>query len=192
MTPVNLGTDERLANSYFAARPLSAGKQPRSLAQAVELAAGLVDDRALRPVIQANARLEFQTRTILALLTFCYARQVYSSKVIVAQMRRDFDPIGINDRDLPNAGTLQRFRGENRGPLCFCLKAALQFLAEEKVKQGFVTHVKESHIAHEASRRIVMAMFTDSLEVDQTQKPDFELNLPWLPAQIVDNPDRRR
>ncbi len=33
--------------------------------------------------------------------------------------------------------------------------------------RGIVTHVSETHLAEEANRRIIMAMFTDSLELDK-------------------------
>jgi hypothetical protein len=108
----------------------------------------------------------FQARSLLALLTFCYARQVYSSNTIATRLKREFGSFRVDGNELPDALMLKLFRHENRGPLGFCLRSALHFLAAEKVRQGFVTRLKEAHITEEANRRITMAMFTDSLETE--------------------------
>jgi hypothetical protein len=141
-------------------------RPPRSLAHAVELAVGQIDEALLTPVADQRSSETFQAGKVLALLTYCYARQIYSSTVIAAQLRRDFNAFKLADDGLPDGRMLRRFRCENRGPLDHCLRAALIFLAEQKIKQGFVTHVREAHIVQEASRRVIMAMFTDSLEME--------------------------
>src|SRR5262249_19615823 len=127
------------------------------------------------PVTADPATAVFESRTMLALLTFCYARQVYSSKTIAAQLRRDIN-FRMSGQPVPDAAKLQQFRSGNRAVLDFCLRSALLFLAHEKIRQGVVTHVKETHIIQEASRRIVMAMFTDSLELEREDKPELSLH----------------
>jgi len=42
----------------------------------------------------------------------------------------------------------------------------LCYLAEQKVKQGIVTKVNKAHLAEEANRRIIMAMFIDATDLD--------------------------
>lgn len=148
-------------------------KSPQSLAEAVELAVDQVDANCVRDVSGARAGTVFQPRTMLGMLTFCYARQIYSSSEIARQLRREFQPFRVSGGDLPDSALLQRFRSVNRGAIVFCLKLALLFLAEEKIKQGVVTHVRRAHLAREANRRIIMAMFTDNLEAPLSQgSPD--------------------
>jgi hypothetical protein len=134
------------------------------LADAVEAAVDQVDANCLTPVADAAAGPAFQSRTLLGLLTYCYARQVYSSGEIAAQLGRELRPFWVDEIDVPDAGALHRFRAENRTALVFCLRLALLFLAEEKIREGVVTHVKRAHIHQEANRRVIMAMFTDSLQ----------------------------
>ena len=140
----------------------------------MELAVGQVVQTSVKPLDRTGIGPPFQATKVLALLTFCYARQIYSSTKIAALLRRDFNSTRVAGNNLPDAWRLKRFRSENRRPLDFCLRSVLRFLAEEKIQQGFVTHVKEAHITQEASRRVIMAMFTDSLEMEL----DSELEAP--------------
>src|SRR5579859_620202 len=165
MMTVNLENNMRAYSARYEQRSHGQEHQyPQTLAEAVEMAVDHVDAGCLRPVAGVDAGPAFQARTMLGLLAFCYARQVYSSAEIAAQLGRELTPFRANDINLPDAVILQRFRAENRGPLAFCLRSALVFLAEEKIRQGVVTHVKRAHIHQEANRRIITAMFTDSLE----------------------------
>ena len=177
MTTISLGNDMRFGTRYRQASPEAQSRQACSLAHAVEYAVGQVDGRVLRPVTRSGIAPTFHADKMLALLTFCYARQIYSSTKIAALLRRDFNSTRVAGNDLPDARVLERFRCENRGPLNFCLRSVLLFLAEEKIQQGFVTHVKEAHITQEASRRVIMAMFTDSLEMEQDSEPAAPLEL---------------
>ncbi|HZR16509.1 MAG TPA: hypothetical protein VFE51_04215 [Verrucomicrobiae bacterium] len=165
MTTISLERDLGAGRNGFDAIDTS-NAQARSLAQAVEAAVNKVNETALREVARLDTAPAVQARALLALLAFCYARQVYSSKTIEAQLQELTSRRFAGDR-LPDAAMLQLFRLHNRGPLSFCLKSALSFMAEEKIRQGFVTHVKEAHLVQEARRRIVMAMFTDSLEGEE-------------------------
>ena len=55
---------------------------------------------------------------------------------------------------------------ENRDAIRSCLTTALAFLAEQKVEEGVVTKAWQPDLAEEATRRITMAMFIDSMELD--------------------------
>jgi hypothetical protein len=165
MMTISLERDFRFARRNGSDAADTSNEHARSLAQAVEAAVDKVNETALREVAPLDSAPAVQARALLALLTFCYARQVYSSRTIEAQLQEFTCRRFAGDR-LPDAAMLQLFRLHNRGPLSFCLKSALSFMAEEKIRQGFVTHVKEAHLVQESRRRIVMAMFTDSLEGD--------------------------
>ena len=75
MTNVYLETDTR----GFTGRYSQPGgalwlKSPQSLAEAVELAVDQVDANCLRDVSGSRSGTVFQPRTLLGMLTFCYAR----------------------------------------------------------------------------------------------------------------------
>ena len=168
MMTVNLETDMRVLSVRYTQNPAAKSRRySQTLAEAVEIAVDQVDADCLKAVADEDSGPAFQAKTMLGLLAFCYARQVYSSNDIAAQLGRELKPFWVSVVNLPDALMLQRYRAENRGPLAFCLRSALVFLAEEKIRQGIVTHVKRAHIQQEANRRIIMAMFTDSLEASE-------------------------
>jgi hypothetical protein len=106
-------------------------------------------------------------KTLLALLAFCYARQIYGSIEVVTRLRYDEGLRGLCEELTPDPDTIRQFRTENRQALDFCLQAALRFQAEEKVARGLLTKVNDERVAEEARRRITMAMFTDSMDLEK-------------------------
>ena len=158
------------------------GLQPHSPMKAVEAAIRTVYEAALTRVTPWDAGLAFQPKSLLALLTFWYAQQVYGSTEIASRLRADLALRQLPEQEIPDARTLRRFRCANRDALDACLKRTLRYLAEEKIQQGFITHVSETHIAQEASRRIIMAMFTDSLELDKNPDPEVPAELYFIVA----------
>ena len=106
------------------------------------------------------------TRAVLGALTLCYARQIYHSADAALVVARDLSFPCLCGGELPDAGVLRRFRAENREAIHHCLTAALQFLVEQKISSGVVTKVNVAQVAEEASRRIITAMFADSMERD--------------------------
>jgi Transposase domain (DUF772) len=140
---------------------------PASLPEAVKAAVTAVHESGLVPLACSG-----NGRALLALLTFSYARQIYASSDVAARLWSDPSVRDLCGDALPDVWTLRRFRGENREALASCLRAALRFLAGRKLAQGFVTRVCEAHLAEEARRRITMAMFLDSLELDKDRATD--------------------
>ena len=181
MTTLEPKTNMRPCLARCPSKPCATGGAPaRSLAQTVRAAARTVDENRLRPVAPLDGGLACQPRTLLTLLTYCYARQNYSSAEVVAQLRRDANFAPLCHDELPDARTIRRFRRENREPLQLCLEAALRFVAEQKVAEGIVTRVNEDQIVEEARRRIIMAMFVDSVDTDQDQTSDAPIDLCYL------------
>src|SRR5690348_3981396 len=88
MTNVFLETDTRGFMGRYS-RPGKAVwlRSPQTLVEAVEMAVDQVDTNCLGAVASAQAGTAFQPRTLLGLLTFCYARQIYSSSEITGRMR---------------------------------------------------------------------------------------------------------
>jgi len=140
--------------------------EPRSLAEAVQAAVSAVDESTLRPVARRDAGLAFQPKTLLALVTYCYARGTYGSTDIEDMLRRDVHFRQLCRNEFPGANVLRRFRRDNREDIWFCLTAALRFMAEQKVATGSATKITEAQLAEEAMRRIIMAMFIDNMELN--------------------------
>jgi len=155
----------------------------RSLATAVEAAVSAIDSDTLIPVAPVDAGLALQPKALLAVLTFSYARQIYASIDIETSFRSDSNFRLLCREQFPDARILRRFRRENREALLGCLRAALRFLAEQKVAQGLVTHVNEAHVTEEARRRIIMAMFTDGLGGSKDQTRDTPVDLCYMFAK---------
>ena len=153
---------------------------PSSLIQAVQTAVRQVDEGALRTVFHRDARLAFRPKTLLALLCFCYARQIYGSTDIKNMLSRDVNFCRLCLNQLPDAPVIRHFCRENREAILLCLTSVLGFLADQKVAAGAVTKVNKAHLAEEASRRIIMAMFIDSMELDGRQTVDAPVDLCYL------------
>ena len=158
--------DVRLGpNSNHTVSDLAAA-EPQHVAPAVEAALLEIPEAMLKPVTQPGTRFVFQPRMLLGLLVFWYARQVYDSTTIVAELRRDLTRCHLPLEHIPDTELLRRFRSENRAVLHSCLTTVLRSLARTKMALGIITHLSDRQIAEEASRRIIMAMFADSIESD--------------------------
>ncbi len=139
---------------------------PRTLSHAVHAAVEEVGDEALHPLAGDGPQPTAQARTVLALMVRCYARKIYGSIGVAGEAASDPDFPWFWWHGRPDASALRRFRTENREAIQYCLAAALQFQVEEKISAGEVTRVSRPQIAEEANRRIIMAAFTDSKELD--------------------------
>jgi hypothetical protein len=140
--------------------------EPRSLARAVQASAQLVDDRALRPVVKDYPRSSIKPKVLLTLLSRCYANQIYGSTEIARSLERCLESREFFENATADARLIRQFRQDNREALQTCLTAALRFAVEEKVRAGTVTRISEAQLVEEAKRRIIMAMFIDSMAMD--------------------------
>jgi hypothetical protein len=150
------------------AAPCSAPEptESQTLTQVVQNAARGVHESALRPVARRDAGVAFQPRTLLAILSYCYARQIYGSADIEGVMMRDAHFRQLCGNEFPGPRVLRRFRRDNRDALHLCLKAGLQWLAEHKARADIAPAAGEAELSEEASRRIILAMFMDSMGLD--------------------------
>lgn len=168
MTTLEPKTNLRPSVSLSLAAPASTtALSAPSLAKAVQAAVHALDESTLRPVARRDAGLAFQPKPLLALLAYCYARQIYGSADIEDLLRRDVHFRELCHNEFPGALAIRRFRRDNREAVHLCLKAALHFLVEQKVEAGAVTRVSDVQLAEEARRRIIMALFIDSMELDE-------------------------
>ena len=153
---------------------------PRTLEQAVHAAVCAIEDHQLKPLAPGDVGPFAQTRALLALVTHCYARQLYSSLDLSDIAGRDADFARLGGEGFPEAGTIRHFRTENREVIHRCLVRALHFLAEQKISLGVLTKVSDAQLAEEASRRIIMAAFLDSMELDGEQVTDPPVEISYL------------
>ena len=123
-----------------------------------------VDPTALRPVARRDSGAAFRPVTLLALLTCCYAREIFGSSDIERLMRRDGGFRALCGDEFPDARTLRAFRRLNRPALQECLEAALQFLTCRPGCNG--AELIRTTLATEALRRLDMAACLDSLDLD--------------------------
>jgi hypothetical protein len=134
-----------------------------SLTIAVEAAVGNVDARALSPPEGRKRFSPLDAKRLLALLSWSYARELYSSAEIHTRLRRG-QTSELWDGGVPDVAEISHFRMENRKALQSCLQAALRFLAAKKVAEGIIARINDAHIAAEAARRIIAAIFVDNTE----------------------------
>jgi hypothetical protein len=153
---------------------------PRTLEQAVCAAVCAVEDSSLKRLSPNDPRPFDQARAVLALLAQCYARQIYSSTDIAGIARNDSDFPRLWGEEYPEAQIFRRFRAENRDAIHRCLTAALRFIGEQKISLGVLTKVSDAQLAEEASRRIIMATFIDSLELDAAHVNDPPAEISYL------------
>jgi len=153
----------RTLETRCASGPQDGGQ--RSLTQAVRAAAGAIEEAALRPVARREAGLAFEPRTLLALLSYCYVRDIFGSSEIEGVLRRDVRFRQICNHEFPDAQVIRRFRRQNREALHRCLTAALRSLAGGEYPTVSTAAI-ETALAEDATRRIMKAMFIDSLEMD--------------------------
>ena len=138
---------------------------PRTVGEAIQRAVDAVDHAALQPLSSAAMSPQSQSRAVLALLVNCYVHQIYSSRNAAALAARDPHFPWFWWEDFPDAAALRRFRQENQAAIHGCLTTALRLLAAQKHFAGALPKVNGPQFAEEASRRITMAAFVDSVEL---------------------------
>jgi hypothetical protein len=170
-TPVRTWTDSPANRGAF------------SLLQATETIARTATHRLPCHGAPRNLDRSFQPRMMLFLLSYCYARQIYKSTDIEKLVLTD----GLMRRccgdEAPTAADLRRFRSEHREALLFCLTSALRGLADYDLAAGLITKVDEARIAADAKRRIITAMFADSMEAGAQPTTDEAAELSYLFAK---------
>jgi hypothetical protein len=143
-----------------------AAASPRTINQVIQGAVDALENDSLKGLSPNEAPPFAQARAVLALLTLCYAREIYSSMDAASLATRNLYFPCLRGDELLDACVLRRFRAENREAIRLCLTTALRFSVEQKMSSGVVTKVNVPQVAEEARRRIIMAMFVDSTELD--------------------------
>lgn len=161
--------------------------KPRTLEQAIHNAVCLIEDASLESPWPNDARALRLARALLSLLTFGYARQLYSSSDLSDLARRDEDFENLSAAALPSPPLIRDFRERHRDALRDCLAAALRFLAEEGFAAGRLPPVTETQLAEETTRRLILAAVLDRMELDG----DYPLERPVDVCYLFANPRMR-
>ena len=132
---------------------------PMSPAQAVQVAARAISRNALHPVCSPAAGVAHHPRALLAVVTFCYASEIYSSEDIEDLMLRDVNFRTVCGNQVPDARTVRRFRRYNREAIEMCLCAVLRALAEQEGR-----HPTDPEIYELAHQHVTTAMLMDMHE----------------------------
>jgi hypothetical protein len=140
-------------------------RRATSITEAVQDAVRRVEDGSLRPVARPDAGLAYQPKSLLSVLAYCYAWEVYGSEDIEGWMRRDVTFRKACHNEFPDARLLRKFRRYNSEAVEQCLTAALRWLGETS-RAGLQVAGDEDQYAFEAQRRLEMARFIDSIELD--------------------------
>lgn len=127
-----------------------------SPAQAVQVAARAISRSALHPVCSPTSGVACHPRTLLAVLTYCYASEIYSSTDIEDMMRSDANFRTVCGNQIPDAQILRRFRRHNHEAIEHCLDRVLQLLADQAG-----THPTEVEIMEQAHQQLHIAMLMD-------------------------------
>ena len=152
----------------YPARDVPGTEHRHKLLDAVQAALKKINVTTLRAPANARPGAACQPLALLGLLTFWYARQVYSSPEILARLRLDMARHRLSDDCLPDVAMLREFRSQNRMVLECCLSTTLELTLGQKVSEGMLTHIADGHYASEAKRRVTMGLFTDTLEAEAT------------------------
>jgi transposase len=172
LNPLSLASRNAPLQTQSPATPPS----PRLLMHIVQTVVGQISEDGLVPVAAASRGLAFQPRSLLALLTYCYATGTYASQEVEAALRQDSLLRFLCADELPDWHTLRRFRRHNRDVLQQCLEETLASAAQEQgfrteqgrgVSSGLLNERAFGHpAAEEAATRIEQAVWCDSVALE--------------------------
>jgi len=149
-------------------KPGSSTTGSDAFTRAIRTALDTIDPRTLHPVAPSDAGPAFQPKALLASIVYCYVRQIYGSTEIEGMLAGSTETRSFGLTTWPDAHLVLEFRRNNRKAIQLCLMTALWLLGLQKVKDGTVSKVNQECFAEEATRRIIMAMFTDSMELGES------------------------
>jgi hypothetical protein len=129
-----------------------------SPAQAVRAAARAISSSELQAVTR-DGGVAMQPRAMLAVLSFCYAFEIYSSEEVEQVMCRDAEFRRLCANEFPNAQMLKRFRRYNRDAIERCLADVLRALAAENAARP-----SDADLRDDAHERVNTAILMDMHE----------------------------
>lgn len=147
-----------------ASRPLKS--QPLTLVEHIQTIILAIPESNIHSSPSELGNCAFPGRTLLALLTYCYATDLFSASDVRRKILADDVLNGLFGRDVPDERQIRRFRKLNRSLLEHCLAAALVYLEFLKPRLEPACLRDGLLFADEAKRRILMAACLDSVEIE--------------------------
>ena len=141
--------------------------EPCSLSQAVQTAVRDIAEHTLWRVARTDSGLAFQPKVLLAVITYCYAQEIYGSAAVEDLIRRDAEFRQLCRHEFPDARLIRAFRKHNREAVEACLVAALRYLAVQEGSHHRRLDPREAELAEDADHRLSKAMFIDRMELDE-------------------------
>jgi hypothetical protein len=128
----------------------------------VQAVATRINEACLMLMRNRVAEPVFRARTMLAVMTLCYARKIYGSGEIHRYLTRNAPATQVG-RSWPGIEDCRAFRDSNRHLIELSLTLVLRFLARNS-NAGLVP-ICELDLAGEARRRLTIAVCVDTLEL---------------------------
>ena len=121
--------------------------------------------------------LAFQPKALLALLTYCYAKETYAARDIEDCMCRDANFRRLCENEFPGAHIIRQFRRCNREAITRCLAEVLRVLQGRRPAQAAATSAADTRFCArsidppgasedtltEARERVEMAVLMDHI-----------------------------
>lgn len=148
-------------------RDAPARTEPSSLAQAVQAAVRDIAEHTLWKVARTDSGLAFQPKVLLAVITYCYAQEIYGSEAVEDLIRRDAEFRQLCRNEFPDARLIRAFRKHNREAVQSCLVATLSHLAAPEGALTRKLEPSEAELSEEADHRLAKAMFIDRMDLDE-------------------------
>ena len=160
------------------------GVARKVLADLVLEAVRHVGAEELNPPVTTEPSPAFQPRAMLAMLTYCYANEVYGSWDVEQMMYEDTAFRALCGRDYPDSRRFRRFRKHNHAVLRRTLEETLrgawslnhhpatrgddasQVSGNGQSSNGLPDAATQELIAREAEHRLEKAMFIDQMSVE--------------------------
>jgi hypothetical protein len=156
-----------------------------SLASAVLEAVEMTPQGSLQPVAAREARVAYQPRTLLALLTYAYALGIYASADIEMMMKADRNFRHLCGGEFPRWQVLRRFRRANADGIRGCLEKTFKIISKAERNQNVYCGVirsewmqmgnrqgeswDDAQMAAEAGERLERAIWIDSMGMDDCE-----------------------
>jgi transposase len=111
-----------------------------------------------------SRRSSLPATAFLAVLTYCYSKQVYSTSEIARYLAREESFCRACLMTIPSLAEIQAFRKQNRALVERCLTVALEHVFAEQTCAELIMPLDRSFITEEAKRRMIMAACMDDLD----------------------------
>lgn len=142
--------------------------RPSSLLESIQATVQKIPDLQLCPIAARSSGPAFQSKVLLAVLTYCYVTEVWAASELGKRLLANPGCRAALGGEFPTPCEVRAFRQLNRQMLERSVIAALRFSEAQKAQQDGALPPHDRWLEDEARRRILMAACLDSMELDDT------------------------